>query len=1404
MDPPGDTALSSGRARLSEGPKRQNLSIFSVVFSKNLRVGWKKRTLSTITNVAFFGFGVAALAHLLGSGEGPMQLLTKLLVPFGFFSSAIPIFQHALIDLVTEKSKKLKELQLIYGVTRRSYSASWFLLYAMYALASATLFTLCWVGISSMWPAVSGGIIFLMLLFSFTHIVAVSFFVSTFFSEPRLAAVVGIIILMLCIGLGATTANLDSSMALKWAATMLPSGGTLAMMNSLSKLQYGELGTVYPVTFANMFNHFRIEISTGKFENIMPPGILLVVLFLMTIAYLVLAAFAEAVCIGEFGVRSFSLPTFGARIPRAQGEGGLDVDRLHKVYDKKSVVKDISLSTRPGEIFAILGHNGSGKTTLMNMLVGMTPPTSGTAFVCGYDIRKDMDEVRRHLSFCPQDNVFFDQFTVDMHLAFFGTLRGLTGFGLNESIAYLAGALGLADKRDELCTNLSGGQQRRLWTATALLGECPIVLLDEPTSGMDPQNRRDLWELLAQMRSEGRSIIFTTHYLEEADWLADRKAVLANGEVKAIGTSLDLKHRFGVGYHLNIEPSLGYDATQVLAFLKTYAPDAACEEKCSFGLPWNNVSSFGPLLLDLDEKLTQLKIQDYALSMTSLEHVFLKLGEEHKDDDDLSSSESADFGLDTELVSGPSDDILRRDNFRAMSAVLMEDRQSVEERTREDLVLEEQAAIRREPTWLQCSAKVFVMRMSMFWNLKRELSVQWLLPLLIQWYIATVKPSTENAPADSVGKYQFSTGAINSATFVLYVSLGIGLYAQGFTTMTVQDREIGAKHLCFVHGLHYIPYWMGTFLSNYLICLVPAYLPLVLIAIYDQEIFWYQGLPILVVQAGFYTAAVLLFSYAISFLFSKSATALKLMPLLNLVTGLVCIGTVYLLNVWASLSIQCMDEAGDDCLSIDDLSGLPQTKWARALHYTFSILMPMYNYAGSMVMISFTVSNYATVADENRDSAYIYPCGVGINPETNNPYACNLWDFKNGVVFPFIMTILHVIFLGALVAYIEYHSYNHLGTYVCRRRRKQQDQTHDEPALAEDELAVGIEEGAAEVCAISRKDSDVIAHEQENHVHKPVVISELRHTYTTGSKKVHAVRNLTLGIEEGACFALLGPNGSGKTTTLKILTGDIRPPTSGECRIQQLSTTQSLPLIYKNIGYCPQFDGLWQAMSGRQHLTLYASFRGCQEPRAVVVKALSDVGLAAHADKLVRAYSGGMKRRLSLALALIGSPAVAFLDEPSSGVDAAAKRVLWKRIEARKNQTVVLTTHSMEEADALATQLAIMVNGEIVCLGTSMHLKQKYGNGYQLEITTKNDQEVRETIENEWRGSVIALEQNPGRVVFELDAKKLRLGKVFSYIERIKDASQIDEYSVIHPTLEQVFLRFARAQEEVNADAAVA
>ncbi|XP_058110850.1 ABC transporter A family member 7-like isoform X2 [Magnolia sinica] len=245
----------------------------------------------------------------------------------------------------------------------------------------------------------------------------------------------------------------------------------------------------------------------------------------------------------------------------------------------------------------------------------------------------------------------------------------------------------------------------------------------------------------------------------------------------------------------------------------------------------------------------------------------------------------------------------------------------------------------------------------------------------------------------------------------------------------------------------------------------------------------------------------------------------------------------------------------------------------------------------------------------------------------------------------------------------------------------------------------------------------------------PIVCHNLKKVYLgeDGNSKMHAVQSLSLAVSLGECFGLLGPNGSGKTTFLNMVTGFL-PPTSGTALIDGMDIRSNMNQIYTRIGVCPQHDLIWENLTGREHLLFYGRLRNLKGAALIQAVDESLKSLNLHegnvGDKLAGKYSGGMKRRLSVAIALIGDTQVVFMDEPTTGLDPESRNNLWQAVKmAKANRAVILTTHSMEEAEFLCDRVGIMVGGSLQCIGSSKELKTRYGGSYVLTISTNPNHE---------------------------------------------------------------------------------
>lgn len=267
------------------------------------------------------------------------------------------------------------------------------------------------------------------------------------------------------------------------------------------------------------------------------------------------------------------------------------------------------------------------------MLIGMFKPTSGTAYINGFDITTETIDARNSLGMCPQHNILIDDLTVEEHIIFFCHLKGVNDKNqIDSEILKYGELLDLKDKNKALSKTLSGGQKRKLSIGIALCGNSKIVILDEPTSGLDAGARRSLWNLLIEEK-KGRTILLTTHHMDEADVLGDRIAIMNEGRLQTVGSSYFLKKRFGSGYKFICVKNRGCNANEILNTVREFIPDAQLESNSQTEAVFIISEDYSPLFHKMfkriEDESERLKISSFGCSLTTLEEVFIKVGSQH-------------------------------------------------------------------------------------------------------------------------------------------------------------------------------------------------------------------------------------------------------------------------------------------------------------------------------------------------------------------------------------------------------------------------------------------------------------------------------------------------------------------------------------------------------------------------------------------------------------------------------------------------------------------------------------------------------------------------------------------------------------------------------------------------------
>uniref|UniRef100_A0A8C9Y565 P-type phospholipid transporter n=1 Tax=Sander lucioperca TaxID=283035 RepID=A0A8C9Y565_SANLU len=596
--------------------------------------------------------------------------------------------------VVYEKEARLRETMRIMGLNNGTLWLSWFISSLIPLLISAGLLVML-LKMGSLLPYSDPGVVFLFLGSFGIVTIMQCFLISTLFSRANLAAACGGIIYftlylpyVLCVawqdyvGFGAKLiVSLLSPVAFgfgcEYFALFEEQGVGIQWSNLLaSPLEEDSYNLTTSISLM-LFDAVLYGIMTWYIENVFPGqyGIPRPWYFPFTKSYwcgekennnistpLSKKGNAEAVCIEE---------------EPSHIEPGVYIENLVKVYShgKKLAVDGLSLRFYKGQITSFLGHNGAGKTTTMSILTGLFPPTSGTAYIHGKDIRSELSAVRQNLGVCPQHNVLFSMLTVEEHIWFYARLKGLPEEKVKAETEQILNDVGLPHKRKSLTSTLSGGMQRKLSVALAFVGGSKVVILDEPTAGVDPYARRGIWDLLLKYRP-GRTIILSTHHMDEADILGDRIAIISHGKLCCVGSSLFLKTHLGTGYYLTLvkrdydltlqscrnsastvsyskkedsvsesssDAGLGsepesetttIDVSLISNLIFKHVHEARLVEdlghEITYVLPYQSAKdgAFVELFHELDDRLTDLGISSYGISDTTLEEIFLKVAED--------------------------------------------------------------------------------------------------------------------------------------------------------------------------------------------------------------------------------------------------------------------------------------------------------------------------------------------------------------------------------------------------------------------------------------------------------------------------------------------------------------------------------------------------------------------------------------------------------------------------------------------------------------------------------------------------------------------------------------------------------------------------------------------------------
>uniref|UniRef100_K7FJW7 Cholesterol transporter ABCA5 n=1 Tax=Pelodiscus sinensis TaxID=13735 RepID=K7FJW7_PELSI len=1391
--------------------------------------------------------------------------------PFGYYLA---------IHIVAEKEKRLKEFLKIMGLHDTAFWLSWVLLYTTLIFVMSILMAVIGTA-SSLFPQSSPLVIFFLFFLYGISSVFFAFMLTPLFKKSKHVGIVEFLATLAFGFVGLAIILLeDFPKSFVWILSPFCHCTFLIGVAQVMYLEDYEDGAI----FSNLYR--------GPY----PLFICLILLVLDSVFYLLLAVYLDQVIPGEFGLRRtsffFMKPSFWSKRRRNyrelyessvngslrfseivepvpsefQGKEAIRISCVQKTFRKKGetveALRSLSFDIYEGQITALLGHSGTGKTTLMNILCGLCPPSDGFASVYGHRISEidEMLDVRKMTGVCPQSDIHFDVLTVEENLSIFAQIKGISPNFVIHEVQKVMNDLDIQPIRDNQAKKLSGGQKRKLSIGIAVLGSPKVLLLDEPTAGMDPCSRHIVWNLLKN-RKANRVTVFSTHFMDEADILADRKAVISQGMLKCVGSSLFLKTKWGIGYRLSMHIDGYCNIETTTALIRQHIPDASLvqqnELQLVYTLPFKDMDKFPGLFSDLDTH-SHLGVITYGVSMTTLEDVFLKLEIEAEID-------QADYNV-----------------FNSQTTAEEVDTKSLDEMEQSLLTLSEtkSSLVSTSALWKQQVSTIAKLH---FLNLRREMKsvrvmlLLFLVFLVVQIFMFLIHHYYKNSvvpikfspdlyllkPGEKYHKYKTSlllhnstgsdidylisalrsqkiltemfndsdyvaaaphSAALNvsrseknymftaifnstmvhslpvlmniisnlflhnlnvteniqtwSNPFIQHVKplvwrvlivwerarIGwcVTIQKQYFSVFYAENHKIRAYTQLKISGLYPSAYWSGQAVVDFPLFFIILVLMIGSLFAFHHGVYFdtWKFLAALFCLIG-YVPSVVLFTYVVSFTFKKFHNTKEfwsfIFSVITLVSTVVT-EIVFFMRHFMAITI---------------------------LHYVFCAFIPIYPLIGCL--ISFIKISWK---DLQKNENHYDP-----------------WDrLLVAVMAPYLQCVVWLF----LLRYLEL---KHGGKSIRKDPffRTTTATTKIKPWKLRDDLHNENEDEDVKAERLWVKEMTTCQSCDE----KPaILISSLHKEYDERKdilpgrkiKKV-ATKHVSFCVKKGEILGLLGPNGAGKSTLISMLVGDVEP-TDGQVLMGDTSLGwTSEDNSVKFMGYCPQINPLWPDITLQEHFEIYGSIKGMTKADvAEVVKCVARaLELNDHLQKTTKKLAVGIKRKLCFALSMLGNPQITLLDEPSTGMDPKAKQHIWRAIRAAfksKERAAILTTHYMEEAEAVCDRVAILVSGQLRCIGSVQHLKSKYGKGYFLEMKLNETAGLQQV--EFLHKQILHIFPNASHqesfasiLAYKIPKEDVQsLSHSFSKLEEAKHAFNIEEYNFSQATLEQVFVELVKEQEE--------
>ena len=1101
----------------------------------------------------------------------------------------------------------------------------------------------------------------------------------------------------------------------------------------------------------------------------------------------------------------------------------LTIQGISKSFGDVLAVNNFNASLFPSEIFCLLGHNGAGKTTLIKIISGTEKPDKGDVYLFGNSILKNKNILYQNIGVCNQENNFFDYLTVYEHLKYLTEIKKNVYFLDSNTISEIKNLiikLGLEEKKNAQAKTLSGGQKRKFCIALALAGDSKLILLDEPTSGMDVLAKRELWNFFKSYKSD-KIIILTTHSLEEAEILGDRIGIMLDGRYVCSGTGSFLKYKYPCGDNINfvIKNNFG-NRMDLLDELKEIDKSVVIKvsSKNLFKVNFSNMNDNSiNLIFDKIEKNSfkqKYGIINYTISSTSLEDVFLKLNNNELSKIMFNNTKlfQKSNELSESLINTSSNNInnsqntqnenqldsinvvIRDANSNNLNINILNNNSNLNisncaSRSKNCLnELKEEIKRNLIPLWrnkcnfivevLSASITIIIYLLginSLFYTGNKNgielMKIYDGLPLYFSSnfdsndknnfiniynkeniiakknnfikikeidYPTNLDSYTINSFADyfyNISKYKNERNFLvlkkneknEIDIYILYQSVSRDyfpasmnyilsiLFQQKFNIKTyfiskvdkiplgskpdelknaeqllmlfysiimlwnsfislsgymintpLKERIKNIKHLLKLSGANMFIYWLSILIVDFIkyFIFIITVLPLL---IYLDRVYLYN-----LIMLFPFLLALNMFVYAFSFISDSEIHSQKIFIL-----------TVYILSIGLPFYSLIRSDKGIQNFFIDD-----------EFFYSLSDIFPFSSLLIAMFRLFYNSSiKKIIIIFGNRKVGYIL-------------YNHCMLFFGQFIFYFFVLILFEKRVFERIYIYFS--------NLMCFNRiySNQIENNNRNILNNNNNLYSRLQENS--INNINNIDNT----SNNNNINFTTKIKNLYKTYfICRGRNVKAVNNLNLNLEKNEHFGLIGYNGSGKTTTFKSITREIFFD-RGTIELFGLNVSKSshFAKLTKEIGYCPQENALFDYLTVEEVLNFFKNLKK-DENQIDINLIYEKFGLIKYKNKKTVNLSGGNKRKLNFAIALMNNPKIILLDEPSTGVDPESRRLMWINLLSLKREyNMILSTHSMEEAEILSDRVGWMKEGQFSVEGVPEELKIKFSSGYYLFI----------------------------------------------------------------------------------------